>query len=1326
MKRKFVLLTLLMCILGGFNLSNLNAQTTVTIGDGSAEGMYSPPIDVYYANAISQQIFPVSSLVGKIPSGSVISKIAFKHSGGSTPTRNWSIYMQNSQAGVFVYPEYTASSKPVESSDKVYSKTFTITPDGDGWVPFDLTEPFTYEGGDLIITVIDNTGASGGDHWWINSFGFGHSIHGGRDAAYTEGSVYSFNQSYTYTSDIQLTFTAGEGGGEDPTPEPEPEPEPEPSTDIDPAKYYRIKVASGIGTGEYLTIFNNTEHENGPVGGVGTSAASKTYEQIFKLEKANDGGYYLLSQDGYYIYCQSWNVDALSNKKSSLSGFVIGSEFQISNNNNLNSNSSKKWFKVQYVSDKNYIFCDATSSNVTWTLEEAIVAEPEKPTAPTNLTANASSYSTIDLSWSPVANATSYNVYQGNTLIAENISETSFQVTELDGEKEYCFTVTAVNIVGESDPSEEECTTTPAEPVGCKIIFELRAAGDYGWGANGALAVYYTGGPVDGDFLDLTSGTSKTYSYIWTEGTELSVILLTSSYPEEMGLTIKYENGVVIRNYNIGEISSSLNNNMFLYRHIVECSTLPVPTVNAVAVGKSAIKLTWDNLGGASGYNVYDREGNLIVGNITGTTTTVYDLSASTEYCFTVTSIFEDEESEHSEEACATTSDSDTNSGTIGNGDFTTSYIPIETYNKYSYSQQSYTKGDIEAIGGSEGYITSIAYNVENVYTAINTRNIRVFMTNATNEITFTDGNGLTYPIQNSDLVFEGPVTFTPGWVEINFDTPFAYNGNNILVTVIDDTGETDYGDIYCYAHSKYTNTQYWSIRGNSADNKIDLASSLEGKVFQSRNDIKFTFTSPYADLVFDGEGNWNNTANWNLRRLPAENEEITITGNAVITNDVTINSITIDGGSLTVESGSLTVTDNFTNTDASAFVIEDSAQVFQKNDNVMATFRMNIKAPTAWNEKNITGWQFISSPMKDAATASFVPNDHDNDYDLFKYVGGVELEWVNYKSPVDNDFEDKFKQGYGYMASYEVEGYAEFAGVLNNETSFEYQNFNALNDADYFANFYLLGNPFAFDMKWNNNNIAASGLAEGYAVVTTDGSYNYATTGDIKVGDGFFVKVTGTNPSLSYTANTRNRNVDENKYINLIASNKAGSDNVIINFADNGRDGFAKLENFNKNIAEIYVKDNEKRYGILNYDEDIEEIDVYFNAKKIGYYTINAISNADFSNVTLIDRITGIETNILTDSYTFQATTNDSPERFIIRIDKETESENFVYKSGEELIINAKGCVQIIDVMGRIVYSNDIVNDNHRINISSFKNATYIVRVVNTNEVKTQKIVIW
>jgi hypothetical protein len=331
-------------------------------------------------------------------------------------------------------------------------------------------------------------------------------------------------------------------------------------------------------------------------------------------------------------------------------------------------------------------------------------------------------------------------------------------------------------------------------------------------------------------------------------------------------------------------------------------------------------------------------------------------------------------------------------------------------------------------------------------------------------------------------------------------------------------------------------------------------------------------------------------------------------------------------------------------------------------------------------------------------------------------------LEWINYKG--HDDFEAKFQQGRGYMASYTVDGIAEFVGELNNETTFSFDSELEYTADDHFANFFLLGNPFTFNMKWNNNNIAASGLAEGYAVVTTAGGYTYSTTGEIKVGDGFFVKAEGT-PSLIYTANTRGRNKDNN-YINLIASGKAGQDNVIINFADNGRDGFDKLENFNKNIAEIYVKENESRYGILNYSEDVEEINIYFNAKQMGYYTINALTNADFANVTLVDRLTGVETDILTDSYTFQAMADDAPDRFILRMNRQVESENFIYRSGEELIINAEGSVQIIDVMGRIVYNSDIVNDNHRVNIGSLNDAAYIVRVVNANEVKTQKVVIW
>ena len=1340
MKKKLYFLAFLMCILGGFNLTDLHAQTTVTIGDGMTENWSQQiPIKTDYEYTLTQQIY----LQSEIGTGAgTISSIAFQASANFT--RTIAIYMVNTDKSSFNSANGDFVALPEGSM--VYDGSVSFKTEE--WKTIDIT-PFNYTGGNLLVCVYNKTGqysmpnnflayTAATDNTVVGVMSYNELSSGFKNGGTISGTSSSFwdyssqSVSGNIKNKIQLTITAGEGGGET------PEPEPEPSTDIDPAKYYRIKVASGTGIGEYLTIFNNTEHETGPVGGVGTSAASETYEQIFKLEKANDGGYYLLSQNGYYIYCQSWNVDALQNKKSSLSGFVIGSVFQISNNNNLNSNSSKKWFKVENASGGKYIFCDATSSNVTWTLEEAVVAEPEKPSAPTNLTANASSYNTIDLSWNAAAGATSYNIYlNGSNSKIGSVNGTSFQVTELDGEKEYCFTVTAVNIVGESDPSEEECATTPAEPVGCKVIFELTAASDYGWGGNGALNIFYTDGPGDGDFLTLTNSTNKTYSYIWTEGTELSVILLTSANPEEMGFTIKYENGVIISKYNIGEISSSLNNNMFLYRHIINCSTLPVPTVNAVAVGKSAIKLSWDELGGASGYNVYDEDGNLLTEGLPITTYTVYDLDASTEYCFTVTAIFNEEESEHSNLACATTSDSDTNSGTIGNGENTTSYIPIETYNKYSYSQQSYTKGDIEAIGGSEGYITSIAYNVGNVYTAINTRNIRVFMTNTANEITFTDGNELTYPVQNSDLVFEGPVTFTPGWVEIKFDIPFTYNGNHILVTVIDDTGETDTGDIYCYAHSKYTNTQYWSIRGNSADNKIDLTTSLSGKGFQSRNNIKLIFTSPYADLVFDGEGDWNNTANWNLRRLPYGNEDITITGDAVLTDDKTVESITIDGGSLTIGNGGiLTVGGDITHNSAEAFVLKDGGQLFQNNADLQGTFVMNIKNPSEWSSNNKTGWQFIASPFTNAAVSQFTDIGDEYDYDLYKFDGShdnLTEEWRNHKDATAN-FETEFVSGRGYMASYESNTTATLSGTFNNATSISYPvTYQDINEGKpHWPNFHLLGNPFTFDMDLSK--LSMTNMATGVAMVNNTGTYDYMTTGTIKVGDGFFVKSMAANPEVSYSnAPTRGGNDDNTSdNISVRVSSSATRDNVVLNFAGSDKAGFPKLNALNDEAAYLYVVSEEKRYGIFNYDKDVNEVSLSFEAQKMGKYTISVDAEGEYETIVLVDRQTGIETNMLLEDYKFTATTSkkENTDRFIVRFtfksDVETESERFAYQSGNELIIEDEGTVQLFDVTGRMLHISDVKSRGERINVGQLNKAAYILRLVNGEGVKVQKVIIY
>ena len=80
------------------------------------------------------------------------------------------------------------------------------------------------------------------------------------------------------------------------------------------------------------------------------------------------------------------------------------------------------------------------------------------------VTATALNDTEIALTWEAVETATSYNVYSADTLVA-NVTETTYTVTALTAETQYCFNVTAVGAKGESAKSEDACATTLATPV---------------------------------------------------------------------------------------------------------------------------------------------------------------------------------------------------------------------------------------------------------------------------------------------------------------------------------------------------------------------------------------------------------------------------------------------------------------------------------------------------------------------------------------------------------------------------------------------------------------------------------------------------------------------------------------------------------------------------------------------------------------------------------------------------------------------------------------------------------------------------------------------
>jgi hypothetical protein len=256
--------------------------------------------------------------------------------------------------------------------------------------------------------------------------------------------------------------------------------------------------------------------------------------------------------------------------------------------------------------------------------------------------------------------------------------------------------------------------------------------------------------------------------------------------------------------------------------------------------------------------------------------------------------------------------------------------------------------------------------------------------------------------------------------------------------------------------------------------------------------------------------------------------------------------------------------------------------------------------------------------------------------------------------------------------------------------------------------------------MDWQYVNV--SNVYDGYATLNAAGDdYVYATEGTIAVGDGFFVQAIGENPEIGY-ANVRGSK-ETSANINVIARGNAGEDNVIINFAGEG-EGFRKLQGFNEDNARIFVENEGRRYGIANVEANATEVELSFVAAQMGNYTISLDVNGKFETVVLVDRFTGVETNmLLEDEYSFTATSNDSPNRFVVRLGgAKTESASFVYQSGDELIIDAEGAIEIIDMMGRVVYSSEA--NVSRVNVSNFDNAAYVVRAL--NEGKVQKVVIY
>ena len=103
----------------------------------------------------------------------------------------------------------------------------------------------------------------------------------------------------------------------------------------------------------------------------------------------------------------------------------------------------------------------AEASNII-SIVEGNEEEADRLPAPTNVLAMTLNETELVLMWDAVEGAASYNVYNQDNLVG-TYEDINAKITELTPGTEYCYTVTAVDKIGESEKSEEACAKTSGE-----------------------------------------------------------------------------------------------------------------------------------------------------------------------------------------------------------------------------------------------------------------------------------------------------------------------------------------------------------------------------------------------------------------------------------------------------------------------------------------------------------------------------------------------------------------------------------------------------------------------------------------------------------------------------------------------------------------------------------------------------------------------------------------------------------------------------------------------------------------------------------------------
>lgn len=447
--------------------------------------------------------------------------------------------------------------------------------------------------------------------------------------------------------------------------------------------------------------------------------------------------------------------------------------------------------------------------------------------------------------------------------------------------------------------------------------------------------------------------------------------------------------------------------------------------------------------------------------------------------------------------------------------------------------------------------------------------------------------------------------------------------------------------------------------------------------------------------------------------------DPMTISENTVWNNPTSLSNV------VTINGNALLTAHYLGNKDVGNLVVENGN--VDSNGGVFGTFLNHIEASSEWGVENAAndGWYGISSPIGDVETSSVsgLYVSEPNDFDLYSY-SEEDAIWLNSKFE-ENDF-SKIKIGNGYLYASKEGTTLQFSGEFN--TKDVYENVSYLSENESLKGFNLLGNPFPKAITLSN----IEGVEfSGFYVVTDAGAWaaHVGNEDVINPCEAFLVQ-TDSNAEICIKkdASSKRNNVENQGFIVVKVESNEYAD-IAYAFLCNESENVMEMSKISHNNTAIHsVSIN--RNAIAAFYGDVSEIPVSFKAATTGKYKIrlkiNDIAKRKISFLHLIDRFSGKEIDMLIENdYEFIGSPRDNENRFIIKLNPEncnSENDNFVFQNDNNLIVNGNGTLQIIDMLGRVVFNKEI--DDGTVRVENLEKGAYIVMVIGDG-VKTQKIVI-